>query len=163
MELSFFVPGMPAQKGNLRRSPSGGVYETSKNYAPWRDSILYAIRESWQTDGGGALFTGPVRVDLVLRYPRPQSHYRTGRHAGQLRDGAPLWKTSAPDTDKLCRAALDAFTASGVWRDDAQVALLSAVKQYAHTPGMAVTIEDAPVLPMPPALAEAPEPQDVLL
>src|SRR5206468_58994 len=67
--------------------------------------------------------TGPVDVGLYFYFPRPKSHYRTGRNSHLLKDPATEYKPSKPDLDKLVRAALDAITQSGrIWRDDAQVA-----------------------------------------
>ena len=59
----------------------------------------------------------PVRVDALFVFPRPKSHYRTGRYADLLREDAPVWCATKPDADKLARAIGDAL--SGVLlRDD---------------------------------------------
>ena len=48
-----------------------------------------------------------------------------------------------PDLDKLLRSTFDAITTAGVWRDDAQVVVVSASKSYADTfpPGALITLE----------------------
>jgi Holliday junction resolvase RusA-like endonuclease len=142
--LSFFVAGVVSAQGSKRHVGRGILVDQNANLQPWRDSICYAARQAGGLPRGGPVFKGPVRVTLAATYARPKSHYRTGRNAHLLKDDAPFYKTSAPDTDKVCRAALDAITASGLWHDDAQVAVLVANKRYVQQgdPGLAVQIDD---------------------
>lgn len=115
------------RKGGL---PTGRVVVTSDNprTKPWRQAIIDATRAA----NAEPMLTGPVYVGLIFIMPRPASHYGTGRNAGQLKPGAPRWHTSKPDRDKLERAALDALTDAGVWRDDAQVVDGPVSKVYAQ-------------------------------
>lgn len=73
---------------------------------------------------GWAPLDGPLAADVTFTMPRPRNHYRTGKHAGQLKDWAvPLvWHATTPDTDKLIRGLGDALTDAGVWHDDARLA-----------------------------------------
>jgi crossover junction endodeoxyribonuclease RusA len=137
--IEFWVPGVPAQQGNHRRGRNGGIYETSKDHGPWRDSIIWAARAA-RADAG---LVGPVVVSLTCWFPRPASHYGTGRNAGRLKPSAPMWKTTAPDVDKLARAALDGLWMGGVFRDDALVVRLIVEKPYVPhggTPGLGVAV-----------------------
>ncbi len=83
-------------------------------------------------------------MTLEATYARPKSHYRTGSYSHLLRDDAPYYKTTPVDIDKAARAALDALTASGLWKDDSQVAVLVANKKYVQqgTPGLNIVIGD---------------------
>lgn len=77
---------------------------------------------------------GPVTVDATFTMPRPKTVTRQwpiGRNDG--------------DTDKLCRALLDALTAGGVWGDDTQCVRLNAGKTYPDGP-------DPDALPRPGVL-----------
>ncbi len=74
--------------------------------------------------------TGPVSVDIELRFKRPKSHYGTGRNAGKLKDSAPDWHTNRPDVDNLTKAILDVLTECGYWRDDSQVCTGGIRKRY---------------------------------
>jgi Holliday junction resolvase RusA-like endonuclease len=146
--LMFFVPGAVSAQGSKRHVGRGVLMDMNKGLQPWRDSITHAARKAAQDelnwrDNHGPVFVGPVRVTLAATYSRPKSHYGSGRNAAVLRANAPRFKTSAPDIDKVARAALDAITASGVWKDDAQVSILVANKTYAdqHTPGLTVQID----------------------
>lgn len=106
---------------------------------PWRQAIIDATRAA----NTGPMLTGPVFVGLIFIMPRPASHYGTGRNAGQLKPGAPHWHTSKPDRDKLERAALDALTDAGIWRDDSQVVDGPVSKVYAQPgeePGVIIEV-----------------------
>lgn len=74
---------------------------------------------------------------MVFAMARPKGHYRTGRNAHLLRDGAPPYPAGTPDLSKLCRATEDALTDAGVvWADDAQVVEYTRLaKVYAGQPG----------------------------
>ncbi len=72
---------------------------------------------------------GPVRLVVKWCFPR-------GRHA----DGE--YRASKPDVDNLQKLLQDCMTAAGFWRDDAQVASLTAEKFWAEIPGLYVRAEE---------------------
>jgi crossover junction endodeoxyribonuclease RusA len=85
--------------------------------------------------------TGIVRLSINFQFPRPASHYNT---KGEVKDHrykqpASNYVTKKPDLDKLCRAVLDALTGYA-YHDDAQVAVLSAIKTYYHEPMTYISI-----------------------
>jgi crossover junction endodeoxyribonuclease RusA len=80
-------------------------------------------------------------VDFQFRMPRPKSHFRTGKHAGEIRSDAPLLHITKPDTTKLVRAAEDGATGI-LWADDSQICLQSASKLYSDRPGCQITITE---------------------
>ena len=53
-----------------------------------------------------------IVLDLLFRFPRPRSHFGTGRNAGQLKPSAPFYVRTRPDLDKLARAVGDALRIS---------------------------------------------------
>ena len=71
----------------------------------------------------------PVQVNATFAFARPKSHYRTGKHADQLKPNAPARCTNRVDVDKLCRALLDAITGPAIL-DDSQVVILTAAKHW---------------------------------
>jgi Holliday junction resolvase RusA-like endonuclease len=72
----------------------------------------------------------PVRLECYFTFARPKGHYRTGKHAGELRESAPVLHTTKPDLDNLVKFVKDALT--GVfWIDDSVVCDLKASKVYA--------------------------------
>jgi crossover junction endodeoxyribonuclease RusA len=95
---------------------------------------------------------GPVSTQVTFIFPRPKSHYRTGRYQFDLRSDAPEYHSSKPDTDKLLRAIGDALTGIVV-RDDSQIAHLSAYKVYG-APASAV-VDVVPLAGLVPAAEDA--------
>lgn len=63
----------------------------------------------------------PVHLRMVFSFPRPKSHYRTGRNSHLLRPGAPSRPSGKPDLDKLARSTCDALSTAAIVRDDARV------------------------------------------
>jgi crossover junction endodeoxyribonuclease RusA len=83
----------------------------------------------------------PMEVVLTFYFPRPQSHYGTGRNAHILKPSAPDYPTKPPDIDKLMRAIFDGATDAGLWLDDAQVVDVHAIKMWARQrPGVSLTV-----------------------
>lgn len=106
------------------------MIESSKRLAPWREDVkqaaLRALDEApeWQRD------YPQVAAHIVFTLPRPRHHYRTGKFAHLLRDGAPHLHGTKPDLDKLLRSVGDALTAAGVYVDDSRLVQVYAVKTY---------------------------------
>lgn len=128
--LDFWVTGTPAPQGSKSGFVRGGrvvMKEASAGVAPWRQDVAAeAVRVKTDT-----LWTPPplVQVSVEFHFRRPRSHYRTGRNAHLVRDGAPgRYHGQKPDIDKLLRSTLDALTTSGLITDDCTVAKVQAEK-----------------------------------
>lgn len=146
--ITIVVYGRPAPQGSKRHVGGGRMIESSKHVKPWRDDVkaaaeaLLADRRPWTP------LDGPLLVRMVFTTTRPRSHYRTGRNAHLLRDGAPARPHGKPDVSKLQRSTEDALTDAGIWRDDALVVEYErAAKVYASedpealdAPGARITI-----------------------
>lgn len=126
--LEFSVRGIPAPQGSKRHVGRGIMVESSKKVRPWRDAVRAEAVAGFVDQKP---LDEPVRVQMVFTFLRPASHYRTGKNAGLLRDGAPTAPGVMPDLSKLIRSTEDALTEAGVWRDDARVVEVSARKVYA--------------------------------
>lgn len=148
--MEIRVHGDPVPQGSTRAfavrrggQPTGRVTVVHDNAKtkPWRAAIVAAWLDTYPGAGYPA---GPVSVSVTFFLRRPGGHYGTGRNAAQVRPGAPVAPEVKPDLDKLCRAVLDALSAAGAWRDDAQVCDLAAGKMYAPPgilPGAVITVE----------------------
>ena len=120
--IEVLVHGIPAPQGS--KTPFGT--ESNPNTRPWRAAVAAAAAE---TMNGRPLLTGPVTIKVLFVFPRPKTHYRTGKHAAELRPDAPTYHAGKPDLDKLQRAIGDSLTGQ-VLRDDAQIARVIATKLY---------------------------------
>lgn len=96
--------GMPIIKDSNPRSKA------------WMETVQVQSRFQFN----GPLLTGPLRLSICFRLPRPKKHYRTGRFAQQLREDAPTLHAGVPDLAKLVRCFEDSLTGI-VWDDDRQV------------------------------------------
>lgn len=130
MEIKFSVFGDPKalkRHRTFRRGNFTGSYDPSKGDKA--DFLAKAMRHKPEKP-----FDCPLAVKLDFVFPRPKSHFRTGKNAGLLRDDAPMWHTSSPDTDNLAKFVCDAL--NGVfWRDDKVVASLTISKRYSEGGG----------------------------
>jgi crossover junction endodeoxyribonuclease RusA len=131
--MIFTVNGTPAAQGSKRAFVIGGkavMVDADKKLKPWRQAVTDAAAAA---RGDDPLFMGPVRVRVRFVFPRPKSHYGTGRNAEVLKNSAPAYVATRPDVDKLLRAVFDALTGV-VFKDDSQVAVAESVKAYgAHS------------------------------
>lgn len=147
------VRGLPIAKGSAKAFYVPALKRavvTQSNKAkqtPWVSAIREAVFEECGRD------VTPVGGVVVINrmeffFPRPKSHYRTGKHASDMKADAPNYHTSKPDVDKLERCVLDALTGV-LWKDDSQVAYVcQKVKCYCAVergfltyPGMTLDIE----------------------
>ena len=141
--ISFEVPGDAQPQGSHKVYPVRGrfvVAHDNPRLRPWRDTVAWHARAEM---AGRPPMAGPVAVELTFRYQRPKGHF--GKRG--LRPSAPTDHVVKPDIDRLARAALDALTQAGVWRDDAQVVCVVALKRYADRSGATVVVERAETAP----------------
>ena len=127
--MIFIVNGTPAAQGSKRAFVVKGravMVDADKKLKPWRQAVTDAAAEE---RGDNPLFMGPVRVRVRFVFPRPKSHYGTGRNAEVLKPNAPLFVDKKPDIDKLLRAIFDALTGV-VFKDDSQVTTVESSKVY---------------------------------
>mgnify|MGYP003136777482 FL=1 len=140
MSSSFISPtrsirirafGIPAPQGSKRYVGNGYMKESSQKVQPWRESVRVASSKSYE----GNPIEMPVSIAAHFVFPRPKSHYRTGKFAGLLKPDAPQYSTSHSngDLDKLLRSTFDglSFSCGGsVLKDDSLVVSVEASKRY---------------------------------
>ena len=136
--LTFFVHGLPApggsKKGFVVFNKATGrhravITDDAKRNKDWKAIVSLSAGLAMR-DAKMQPFVGPVAVDVRFYMPRPKGHCRTGRLAGQLKDSAPAFPTTKPDTTKLWRSTEDAMK-SIVWGDDSQVVDQCVCRRYA--------------------------------
>ncbi|HYX83244.1 MAG TPA: RusA family crossover junction endodeoxyribonuclease [Gemmatimonadales bacterium] len=143
--VEFSVLGVAQPKGSARAFiPKGWkhpiVTSTNRNLKAWESLIATAAQDAAR----GIFFDGPIALELRFRLPRPKSLPARVTH-----------HQTKPDLDK-CIRALDALTGI-LWRDDAQVVAISAVKGYAPAGApasltvrvSAITVAQIEPLPLP--------------
>jgi crossover junction endodeoxyribonuclease RusA len=125
------VIGIPGAQGSKRHVGNGIMIESSRKVPVWRQDILHASLESYRHDPVDI----PCHIEIDFFFPRPLTHFRTGKFKNLLKPNAPTFVVSQRngDIDKLCRSTLDglSITSGGiVLKDDSLVVSLSAKKAY---------------------------------
>jgi Holliday junction resolvase RusA-like endonuclease len=119
-----FIQGKPIPQGSKTAMCINGravMFEANKNHKAYRALLAHAFRDSTPT-------LNPVRVELIFYFKRPKSVKRE----------LPSVK---PDIDKLCRTVLDGATGL-LFKDDSQVVILNARKEYGEAEGVLVRCFD---------------------
>ena len=147
--LDFFVPGRAAPGGSKRGFYSPKLKRVlmtpaSKATKPWMAIVSAYAMEAMNAAGQAVsnIQTVAMLVWIEFLMERPKKHFRTGKHAGELRPDAQKWHTVKPDLTKLCRSTEDAMSGI-VWRDDSLIAMHNLQKRYANpneTPGAHVKV-----------------------
>jgi Holliday junction resolvase RusA-like endonuclease len=118
--ISLTVYGLPAPQGSKRHVGNGVMIESSKKVKPWRQDVKQAALDAVQGLADWTPLDGPLIASMVFTFARPKGHYRTGRNAHLLRDGAPPRPHGMPDLSKILRCTEDSLKGI-VWHDDARV------------------------------------------
>lgn len=98
------------QTVGYRKITEGGV-----NLKSWRQEVSSAAALAVPNAGG--MYSGPVRLDVVFRFPMPKS-----RALWMKAQGVAL-RSTKPDVDKLVRAICDSLKSGGLIADDALVCM----------------------------------------
>jgi hypothetical protein len=116
--VRFKVPGIARPQGSKKgyiRGKHVAMVEANTKLPQWRTDIAKAADEAM---AGHPLLAGPLLLDVVFVFVRPQSHFTT---TGKLVKGAPLAPIghNLGDLSKLVRAIEDAMQGI-VYKDDCQ-------------------------------------------
>lgn len=133
-EILIDVRGMAAAPGGsktpgVRSDGTPFLRDAGKGNAAWKKAVARAARAAMN---GREPLWGPLELIVTFYRSRPRCHYRTGRHAHQLRPDAPKWDTTAPDLTKLLRSTEDALKGIA-WEDDATIAAQHVFKPFSET------------------------------
>ena len=138
--IHFFAQGVPRGQPRPRAFSFHGharVYDVGTAEG-WKAQIALAAKPHRPETP----IPGPISLTLSFEMPRPKNHFRSGKRASELREGAPGWHTGKPDCDNLSKAVMDALTTIGMWPDDSQICSLSVSKIYGPITGVSVSIEE---------------------
>ena len=140
-KIEFFVPGTPVGKGRPRaaRRGAGLVMFTPGKTADYEALVAATAGNAMRAH---QLLDGPLEAVLDVRFPVPVS-WSKARRARALAGAE--WHTSKPDADNVAKAILDACNGV-VFRDDSQIVMLTATKEFSETPGVRVVIRECSLL-----------------
>ena len=126
--VTFTVYGVAQSKGNMRAfTPKGMkfpvVTDSNRNAKSWAQLVAQGASDALGESSEARILDGAVRLAIMFYLPRPKKFLIRKWSAVE-----PPHLT-APDTDKLVRSIGDAL-AGVLYRDDAQVVELFAMKRY---------------------------------
>lgn len=132
--IRFIVPGVPIPAARPRTD-----FERKQVYAPKQNVAYSAVVQhaflEQKPEGFEPWPKGrPLWLDSQFFFPRPASHYGTGKNAGKLKANAPRFHTAGNnrgDFDNLAKLLADALKGFA-WHDDGQVAMANQAKLYVH-------------------------------
>lgn len=135
--MKIIIPGIPIAKARPRFCRIGKHVRTYDIQATEAGKWLLLARQQITEK-----LTGPLSLDFTFIFPRPKSHFGTGRNSGRLKPSAPLAHTKKPDISNLIKFPEDILNGLA-WNDDAQIVLMVAHKRYCEDgeePGTEIVI-----------------------
>lgn len=125
MYVAFIVPSVPVAQPRQRVGVGPGGF--ARTYLPtkhpvnaFKASVRLSAASAWKADP----LAGPLALTLSCVMQRPRAKVWKTRPMPRLRH------TGKPDADNLAKSVMDALSGL-LWRDDAQVAVLSVKKWIA--------------------------------
>ena len=131
-QVQITIRGQPQAKKRHRMTKTGHTYNPQSEVEA---AIRWEMRQ--QLDGHEA-FPGPCSLSIEAIFPRPKSHFGTGRNAGTLKASAPHYHTVKPDCDNITKIYADCMNGL-VFRDDRQIVKAVCVKHYGDSPRVTIT------------------------
>jgi Holliday junction resolvase RusA-like endonuclease len=137
--MQIKIPGVPIAKKRPRFARRGAYVTTYNAQETEEGKVLIQALEQIRAQTEAPL-QGALSVSFVFRMPRPKSHFRTGKNAGEIKPGFDdCHHTGKPDLDNLIKFYLDVL-AGHAFSDDRQIVNLSGIKVYSAEPGTLITI-----------------------
>ena len=135
--IKITIPGPPRGKGRPRHTKTGHTYTPESTRAYEQEIALrYAAAKRMEHTGPAEYPEGAVAVKIVACYPIPKGITKAQREAIMRCKVSP---TKKPDIDNVIKAVLDGL--NGVaYHDDAQVVVLTAIKNYSNEPRVTVVV-----------------------
>lgn len=118
------IPGEPQAKMRHRMTKRGHSYNPQSEV---ERSIQWEIRR--QLPDGYEPTKQPLILEIEAHFPRPKSHYGSGRNANLLKPSAPGRHTKKPDADNISKIYKDCMNKL-VYLDDSQVFDGRCIKHY---------------------------------
>ena len=128
--FTFRVLGTPVPQGSVKAFGSRVVANNEHALGSWRSDVTLAAQRAKPADWD---INAAVSLRCEFVFPRPLSHYGTGKNATKLKPSAPRYHVKTPDVDKLVRGVADSIgdaVARVLLNNDSQIVTLYAAKRY---------------------------------
>ena len=141
--LDVFVAGLPKGQPRVRARRAGNhvaMYSPS-TADDWIGAIRAAVKDHLDIDQRWSVpmllhkgANNALSVTMHFVFPRPKSHFRTGKYSDLIKDSAPVTHTSKPDLDNAVKLVCDALGTPKhplIYSDDACVVSIVSSKRWA--------------------------------
>ena len=129
--FTFRVLGTPVPQGSVKAYSSRQIVANNEHaLGSWRSDVA-AVAHREKPDDWDITAAVSLRCEFV--FPRPLTHYGTGKNATKLKPSSPRHHVKTPDLDKLVRACGEAISdacAQVLLKNDSQIVSLYAAKRY---------------------------------
>ena len=125
-KISVVVYGKPIAKERPRFARRGKFVKTYNPQETEEGRFMINFHNSAKIEKP---MTGPLDIECVFFFERPNNHYGTGRNKGELKDSAPKHHTKTPDVDNCLKFVFDSLNGYA-WVDDAQIKQVMSSKHY---------------------------------
>ena len=128
--FTFRVLGTPVPQGSVKAFGSRVVANNEQALGSWRSDVASAAQRAKPADWD---INAAISLRCEFVFPRPQSHYGTGKNLTKLKPSAPRYHVKTPDVDKLVRGVADSIgdaVARVLLNNDSQIVTLYAAKRY---------------------------------
>ena len=128
--FTFRVLGTPVPQGSVKAFGSRVVANNEHALGSWRSDVASAAQRAKPADWD---INAAVSLRCEFVFPRPLSHYGTGKNATKLKPSAPRYHVKTPDVDKLVRGVADSIgdaVARVLLNNDSQIVSVYAAKRY---------------------------------
>lgn len=135
--IQFVVPGQPVAKGRPRFARRGKavIAYTPAKTANYENLVSMVAQVAM---AGRAPTERPLQLDINIGLQVPASWSK--KRQALAMDGS-IRATKKPDADNILKGIKDGCNGI-VWRDDAQVVVITLRKDYAESPGVAIMVKE---------------------
>jgi Holliday junction resolvase RusA-like endonuclease len=135
-DIDFVVYGKPKtlkRHRNWSKNGISGTYDPSKDDKVDFLSIAHKNKPEKPYDQ-------PLLVKYTFYFPRPKSHYKTGKLSHVLKPDAPKYYSNTPDSDNIEKFINDSLN-SVFWKDDKLIASWIGDKLYDEIPRIHIQVK----------------------
>lgn len=136
MELvSLTILGEPKAQKRHRTVRMGAF---NRNYDPSaadKKDFLSIVQDNAPNEP----YNCPLRLIVDFYFTRPKSHYKSGKNSHVLKDNAPIYHTSKPDSTNVAKFVEDALN-KVYWRDDSLLCEVGVRKRYSENPRIEIKL-----------------------
>jgi len=142
--FNILIPGKPIPQCRHRHRvvQAKGKKAFATTYDPLskeKDSMRLWLNTHVKPEDIAKVYSLPIVLDFTFVLPRPLAHFGTGKNSNIMKDWAPKFHVTKPDTDNLAKFYKDCLSKI-IYHDDNQVFKDPLLKVYGTYPHTQITV-----------------------